>query len=41
MKTNRTPKVAVGNVKKSTDTKSFTWLSRKLRQVWDGGLGNG
>ena len=25
--------VAVGNVKKSTETKSLTWLSRKLRHV--------
>ena len=31
MKMNRTLNVAVGKVKKSTDTKSLTWLSRKLR----------
>ena len=28
----------VGTVKKSTETMDFTWLSRKVRQVWEGGL---
>src|SRR5215813_8471408 len=28
----------VGTVKKSTETMVFTWLSRKVFQVWDGGL---
>jgi hypothetical protein len=31
--TKRTRKVAVGTVKKSTDTSSLTWLSRKLFQL--------
>jgi len=35
--TNRTSNVAVGTVKKSTATKSPTWLSRNVRQVCDGG----
>jgi hypothetical protein len=29
----------VGTVKKSTETIVLTWLSRKVRQVWEGGLG--
>src|SRR5688500_17459057 len=28
----------VGTIKKSTDTMFFTWLSRKVRHVWDGGF---
>src|SRR4030095_4493145 len=28
----------VGTVKKSTDTKLWTWFSRKVRQVCDGGF---
>jgi hypothetical protein len=36
--TYRTWKRIVGTVKKSTETMDFTWLSRKVRQVWDGGL---
>jgi hypothetical protein len=27
----------VGTVKKSTETMDFTWLSRKVRQVCEGG----
>jgi hypothetical protein len=28
----------VGTVKKSTETIVFTWLSRKVRQLWEGGF---
>jgi hypothetical protein len=35
--TYRTWKRMVGTVKKSTETMDFTWLSRKVRQVWEGG----
>src|SRR5262249_38787193 len=38
MKTNRTLKATVGTTKKSTDTRSFTWLSRKARHVGEGGF---
>src|SRR5438132_6483689 len=33
-----TGKRAVGTVKKSRQTRSRTWLARKVRQVWDGGV---
>jgi len=38
MKTKNTRKVRVGTVKKSTDTKSWMWLARKVLQVCEGGL---
>jgi len=28
----------IGTTKKSIEAMSFTWLSRKVRQVWDGGF---
>jgi hypothetical protein len=34
--TYRTWNRMVGTVKKSTETMDFTWLSRKVRQVWEG-----
>ena len=37
-KTNNTLNVTVGTVKKSTETRVRTWLSRKVRQVCDGGF---
>ncbi len=36
--TNTTRNVAVGTVKKSIEAKSFAWLSRKVRHVWQGGF---
>jgi hypothetical protein len=36
--TKRTRKRAVGTVKKSIETRSWTWLVRNVRQVWDGGV---
>src|SRR5438309_7421491 len=38
MRTKSTRKRAVGTVKKSIETRSRTWLARKVRQVWDGGV---
>ncbi len=38
MKTNRILNVTVGTTKKSTDTRSFTWLSKNARHVGDGGF---
>jgi hypothetical protein len=35
---NSTPNVAVGTVKKSIATRSFTWLSKKARQDGDDGF---
>ena len=35
-KTKSTRKVAVGTVKKSIDTMSLAWFSKKVRQVWEG-----
>jgi hypothetical protein len=29
---------AVGTVKKSKETRAWTWLARKVRHVWDGGV---
>src|SRR5262249_3535578 len=37
-KTNNTLNVTVGTAKKSTETRLRRWLSRKVRQVCDGGL---
>src|SRR4029450_8290151 len=37
-KTNKTLNVAVGPVKKSTETRLPRWLSRKVLHVCDGGL---
>ena len=37
-KTYKTRKVTVGRTKKSVETNCFTWLLRKVRQVWEGGL---
>jgi hypothetical protein len=36
-RTKRTRSCAVGTVKKSTATRSRTWLVRNVRQVWEGG----
>src|SRR5664280_2111288 len=36
--TKKTRNVALGTTKKSSDTKSLTWLSKKVRQVGDGGF---
>src|SRR5437870_6534009 len=38
IKTYRTRKVTVGTTKKSVETNCCTWFSRKVRQVWEGGL---
>lgn len=38
MKQNKMRNVAVGTVKKSTDTMSRTWLSKNVRQLCDGGF---
>ena len=37
-KTNNTLNVAVGTVKKSTETISLAWFFRNVRQLWEGGL---
>ena len=37
-KTNKTLNSTVGTVKKSTETRLPTWLSRNVRQVCDGGV---
>src|SRR5437870_4672194 len=37
-KTNKTLNITVGTTKKSTATRLPTWLSRKVRQVCDGGF---
>src|SRR5512135_1537294 len=38
MNTYRILKLKVGTTKKSTDTNCFTWFSRNVRHVCDGGL---
>jgi len=38
MNTNRNLKATVGTTKKSMETRSFAWFSRKARQVGDGGF---
>src|SRR5579863_996509 len=38
MKTNKTRKLRVGTTKKSVETNCCTWVCRKVRQVWEGGL---
>jgi hypothetical protein len=37
-RTKRTRSRAVGTVKKSIETRSRTWLTRNVRQFWDGGV---
>jgi hypothetical protein len=37
-KTNSTWNVAVGTVKKSTETISLAWFFRNVRQLWEGGF---
>src|SRR5262249_26745629 len=38
MNTNNTCNLAVGTVKKPTETRSRRWLSKKVRHVWDGAV---
>jgi len=39
MNTNKSPNVAVGTTKKSTDARQPTWFRRNVRQVCDGDFG--
>src|SRR6266481_3477777 len=39
MNTNKKRKVALGTTNKSIDARQPKWFRRKVRQVWDGGLG--